>query len=273
MNKVGAWRRYFRWQIGSRLIDCPVILPFVDEAVLVVERGMTGATGNVYAGLHEFEPMALILHYITADDLFLDIGANVGTYSVLAARIGGARVICFEPNAEVREKLMRNLAVNGLLERCEVRSVAVANTTGEVIFSTDCGAKNQIVDENYPGHTSKVNCMRLDDVSMPSQPTICKIDVEGFEAEVLDGAERTFGDASLQVVIMENNSQSLEDRMHAWGFSEVVYDPIHRAFQCGKPEPAKTFLVPVNHVWVRNIDEVLKRCKAGRHFTVHGVNF
>ena len=45
---------------------------------------MHGVTGNVYCGLHDFAEMSFMLHLLRAGDLFADIGANVGSYTVLA---------------------------------------------------------------------------------------------------------------------------------------------------------------------------------------------
>ena len=63
--------------------------------------GMTGATGNVYCGLHEFEDMALVLHALRPRDLFVDVGANVGSYTVLGgqpARVALASNPSLEPS-------------------------------------------------------------------------------------------------------------------------------------------------------------------------------
>ena len=57
-----ALARWLRWQLGCRLLPGPAVVPFVNGLCLIVQRGMTGATGNVYCGLHEFEDMALVLH-------------------------------------------------------------------------------------------------------------------------------------------------------------------------------------------------------------------
>ncbi|WP_017364163.1 hypothetical protein, partial [Methylococcus capsulatus] len=86
-RKLPALARFVRWQLGSRLLPGEVVCPFVNDACLVVRPGMTGATGNLYVGLHEFEDMAFLLHYLRPEDLFVDVGANVGSYTVLA---GGA---------------------------------------------------------------------------------------------------------------------------------------------------------------------------------------
>lgn len=46
---------------------------------------MTGATGNWYCGLQEYEDMSFVLHALRPGDLFVDVGANIGSYSILAA--------------------------------------------------------------------------------------------------------------------------------------------------------------------------------------------
>jgi hypothetical protein len=86
-QKLPTLERFIRWQLGSRMLPAEVVWPFVNDARLIVRPGMTGATGNVYVGLHEFEDMAFLLHYLRPGDLFVDVGANVGSYTVLA---GGA---------------------------------------------------------------------------------------------------------------------------------------------------------------------------------------
>src|SRR5947207_3361417 len=83
--------RFVRWQIGSRLIGGKAAVPFVGPTRLLISRGMHGATGNYYCGLHEFEDMALVLHALRPGDLFFDVGANVGSYTVLAGGAAGAR--------------------------------------------------------------------------------------------------------------------------------------------------------------------------------------
>jgi hypothetical protein len=80
---IKAWQRWLSWQIKSRLRD-EVIVPWIGGQLLAVRRGMTGATGNVYAGLHEFADMMFLLHFLRERDLFRDIGANVGTSRLLA---------------------------------------------------------------------------------------------------------------------------------------------------------------------------------------------
>ena len=84
-SRLESMIRYFRWQIGSRLVHAPIVVPFVNDAHLLVETGLCGATGNIYTGLHEFVEMAFALHLLRPNDLFVDVGSNVGSYVVLAS--------------------------------------------------------------------------------------------------------------------------------------------------------------------------------------------
>ena len=85
-----AWARFTLWQVRSRLQD-EIHLPWIGGQRLAVRRGMTGATGNIYVGLLEFPDMMFPLHFLQEDDLFLDIGANVGCYTILASGVCRAK--------------------------------------------------------------------------------------------------------------------------------------------------------------------------------------
>ena len=114
-----AWLRLVWWVVLSRLMG-EINLPWVDGQRLIVRRGMTGATGNVYLGLHEFMSMMLTIHFLREDDLFLDVGANVGTYTVLASGVCRATTWAFEPDAAAVHDLARNVEVNRLGGRVEI---------------------------------------------------------------------------------------------------------------------------------------------------------
>src|SRR5262245_66364773 len=105
--------RFLSWQIGSRLSQTPRVFELANGAKMFARPGMTGVTGNLYVGLHEFAEMAFLLHFLRPADLFADVGANVGSFSVLAGAAIGADVIAFEPG-EAFPWLVRNLVLNSL---------------------------------------------------------------------------------------------------------------------------------------------------------------
>ena len=85
LNEGNAWNaivRFFRWQLGMRIIGRPVIFDWFMGLRFIVSKGEEGMTGNIYHGLTEFPDMAFTLHTLRNGDLFLDVGANAGSYTL-----------------------------------------------------------------------------------------------------------------------------------------------------------------------------------------------
>jgi FkbM family methyltransferase len=261
-RKIAAFARWARWQIGSRVLGWPVAVPFVNNTRLLAKPGMTGATGNIYCGLHEFEDMAFVLHFLRPGDLFVDVGANIGSYTILASA-AGANVISFEPVPSTFEALLDNLHLNRLESRVEVRNQAVGRNAGELVMIADQDTTNQALrsGERYAGKTLKVPVVTLDEVLQGKVPKLIKIDVEGFETEVLAGAAATFANPGLRAVIMELNGSgnrygfdegSLHQHMLEIGFSACHYDPIARCVVDLKGQRSASG----NTLYLRNLEAI-----------------
>ncbi len=239
--RFAALARWLKWQVGSRLVPGPVVIPFVNNARLIVKPGMTGATGNAYCGLHEFEDMALVLHALRPDDVFVDVGANVGSYTVLAGGAVGARCISIEPIPTTFAWLRQNIAINGLSEQVRALNVGLGRVEGMLRFTGGLDTVNHVVGDNeYVADAVEVAVRTLDTVMGDLAPTLIKIDVEGFETEVMAGAERTLVSPDLLAVIMELNGsgvrygfdeETLHQRMIDYGFKTCRYHPFERKLE------------------------------------------
>jgi len=268
-SRFAAIGRYFRWQIGSRLLRAPVILPFVHESVLAVERSMTGATGNVYCGLHEFADMAFLLHLMRSKDTFVDVGANVGSYSVLASAVVGARSITIEPVLQTFRRLERNLRVNGIETAKRLEDCVVGRAEGQIRFSVDRDTVNQVVSNDYSGESELLPVRTMDALLSARNPILWKVDVEGFEAEVLSGAEKSLRNPTLLAVVLEGDSPEIRGTMAAAGFVAASYDPFSRVLRAA----VKSGRFQNNNLWVRDLAEVRARCESAGRFTVLNSHF
>lgn len=236
-RKVAALTRYIRWQVGSRILPGSVAIPFVNGSQLLVAPGMAGATGNVYCGLHEFEEMAFVLHALQPGDLFFDVGANIGSYSVLAAS-RGARVVGFEPIPSAYERFRDNIAINKFEGLISPRNQGVGERAATLRFTAGLDTVNHVATQIDTSDLIEVEIICLDSLMQETDgPTIMKIDVEGFEMSVLNGAARVLNSSRLIAVILELNRSGkrygVEDceiysRITSFGFSPYNYRPFER---------------------------------------------
>ncbi len=192
-----------------------------------MHHGMTGATGNIYVGLHEFFDMMVPLHFLRRGDLFLDVGANVGTYTVLASGVCGARTLAFEPDPITLSHLKRNIEINGLSERARVYDCALGATSGEVAFTVGLDTVNRIANGGDK-RTRTVRMEKLDEIVSDSQTIMMKVDVEGAELEVLLGAEKLLANPSLKVIELETVAPESARILGSSGFEVACYDPFQR---------------------------------------------
>jgi FkbM family methyltransferase len=245
-NRPAATLRYLRWQLASRLRPEPIVMPWVQGARLVVRRGLAGATGNLYCGLHEWPDMPLVLHLLRPGDLFLDLGSNVGSYTVLAGAVAGADVIAVEPVPATLAVLRDNIALNGLADRVEVLPVALGANLGEVLFSLDRDATNQVVTAAYGGTSAVVPSLPLDAVRGAERACCAKIDVEGQEPALLAGGRRVLASPALQVVLLEGRQPEVMAAMQEHGFVPCTYHPWERRLEEG------VLTQGGNQIWVRD---------------------
>ncbi len=225
--------QYVRWQLASRLAPGALAMPFIEGARLLVERGMTGATGNVYVGLHEFDDMAFVLHALRSDDLFLDVGANIGSYTVLASKVVGCRTIAVEPIAQTAARLADNVALNGIGERVELHVTAVGAASGHVRMTTRDDSINRVLasDEQADG-SEEIPVTTIDALLAGRVPAVMKMDVEGYEGPALQGAEAMLRSPDLKAIVIELLSEShgaggidVPTLLSSHGFVRARYSP------------------------------------------------
>ncbi|HMH23195.1 MAG TPA: FkbM family methyltransferase [Puia sp.] len=275
-NRGLAYKRFFSWQFGQKLFPRPVLYPLVENSVLLVEKGMAGATGNIYTGLQEFEDMAFILHVLREDDLFADIGANIGVYTILAAKNAGSKVVSIEPIPGTFEKLRRNAELNQLAGRVELLCYGVGDKHASLRFTKGYDTVNHVVGENETFDSNaviEVPVRPLDELLAGRQPAFIKMDVEGFEWPALKGAERTLASPDLKGIIIELNGcgeryghpdEDIHQLLLSYNFAPYLYEPFSRELT-----PVSTY-GKVNTIYLRDIERVGRRLKEARKYKILG---
>ena len=146
-GRIAALGRVARWQMASRLVSGPIALPFVEGTSLFAFARHDRRHRQLVRGLHEVRDMAFVLHVLRRGERFLDVGANVGSYTVLAAGGPGALVTSVEPIPGTFAHLQRNIALNGLSGTVIAWQGGLSHSPGTLRFTTDLDAVNHVLRE------------------------------------------------------------------------------------------------------------------------------
>jgi FkbM family methyltransferase len=170
-------------------------------------------------------------------EILVDVGANVGSYTVLAAKWRGAKVYAFEPEAQNYALLNQNIFSNGIGDLALAYCVALSDSEGYdrlylsyQIAGTSCHSLGAEVDHNNrPRAAAGVQgCVfasldALVAAGVVPVPQYVKIDVDGIEPKVVSGAARTLANPGVKSVLIEVNTNldehwEIVDRMLDLGF-------------------------------------------------------
>ena len=265
------------WYVATRLLPgSEIIVPFVNNARIVVTPGRWGSEANALCGLHEFADMGFLLHFLRPTDLFCDVGANVGSYTILAAAAIGAKCIAFEPIESSYIQLRRNIEVNRVADLVDIRHMAVGRLPGNLTLTSGKDTMNHVIVDNTSSPiTSKesVSVDSLDHALAQRVPLLLKVDVEGWEYEVLQGSMSTLHNPDLLAIIVELNKSGRrygvsDETIHRLlmdnGFSAYRYKPFDRKLT----ELGNNYSTSGNTLYIRNPEFVSDRLRNAPPFTV-----
>lgn len=172
-----------------RLIPRTAVLPILQGPLQGKKWTVGSSTHGCWLGSYEYHKQKVLQHEFKKGDVFYDIGANVGFYTLLASVIvgGAGHVYSFEPFSENLRELRRHLEMNSI-NNCTVVDAAVSVEDGEAIFDPS--------DDRCTGHLAangslRVRTITLDGLVLRKEirpPNLMKIDIEGAEFKCLQGA-------------------------------------------------------------------------------------
>ncbi len=199
----------------------------------------------------------------------LDVGANIGYFSVLLGRAVGStgKVLSLEPAPKTAAICRKNLEINGLLSTVQLLEVAAGPepSTATLYVDRDHPSNNALYDHRLGGSTLRearqVDVVRLDDVAAEMGPIdLIKIDVEGAELSALKGARETMRGSPTLVICCEvaprwlraagHRPEDLLDEITSHGFEAYEFtvdgvlaaiDPYERAENLERADAGENF--------------------------------
>lgn len=196
----------------------------------------------IYLGTYEREETGLAWRWLKPGMTFLDVGANVGYFTLLASRRVGpnGRVISVEPGPYVHARLARVVKENGL--NAELHPMGLSDQEGSCTLYLPAGDLHNysptMVKYDGAGEPLEVPVRRLDDcLELWNVDTVdlLKIDVEGHEGKVFAGADRALSSGRIKAILCEFNDywlretgttpQALHDTLTGLGFVDTAGAP------------------------------------------------
>jgi FkbM family methyltransferase len=235
LKDIALPRRFVVKDLGRRLereTEIRQLEPSV-SLVRIKNNGLVfywleNVTPNLYYTIkQEFDPRCPHFYTtppveLTPDSLVLDVGACEGLFAYRVLQAGQAkRIICFEPSRRTAHFTRKAAAENGFERQITVEELAVGKRSGPVRFVQSASATaNRVEEINGATQSEKdvIQCTSLDDYCVankikPGPRDLIKIDAEGFDFDILLGAEQLIRDGSPQISVTTYHKDSHVDEI------------------------------------------------------------
>lgn len=197
-QRIQALGRAVGWQLYKNIIRKPINLHAYGGMIIRCYPDSASASNLIYFGqFYDPDEMRFLVDYLRPGDAFIDGGANIGTYSLLATSLVGPDGIidAFEPDAIAASRLRENVSLNNL-SQVRVHEVAITDHDGAVAITLDRDVSNRVAPEQRATNTVVVRCVALDTYLDNARYAMAKLDLEGAEVGAIRGAEHHLLDSN-----------------------------------------------------------------------------
>lgn len=228
---------------------------------------------EIYCGYFERKERQFLNNYLRQGDIYVDIGANIGLFTLIAShRVGkNGQVYSFEPCYKTYSRLEKNIELNQM-SNVKINHKALSDHTGQIEMNVSLDGydawnsiANPIAGQSFS--VEKVSTIRWDDFAhannLIGRVTLIKIDVEGWESHVLSGGCKTFGRTDAPVLQVEftdlasqsagTSCQALYRQLEDFGYRMFIYEEKSKRLI---PDPVRTSYPYLNLFAVKNPEEI-----------------
>lgn len=242
-RRLRAVLRGVAWQIDKRLRGRAWVVPFHGLKLKCFPDSTSSSAVIYFNGLPDFWEMSFVLTYLRAGDQVLDVGANVGVYTLLAAsRVGDTgSVDALEPQEAAAARIEEQCSLNGL-KNVRVHRFAAGDRseTASFGYSEESSTMHLRRESEARREGTLVQTIRLDELNPDKRYAFGKMDIEGAEPLALRGATERLRSGNPPVWLLELAGYSQlygvsSDELVAYladaGYRTAVYDPEARVLR------------------------------------------
>jgi FkbM family methyltransferase len=256
-RRVRGLAGFFAWQFFKHVLKRPVVIPFHGKRLKCYPDSTSTSGALYFSGYPDYWEMKFLEAYLRPADNFLDIGANSGVYSILAAAYIGDKghIDAFEPVDGTAARIEEQAALNKL-DNLSVHRFAVSDRKGELEFGysgNDATMHLRRADERA-ANPIIVQSITLDSFEPYRQYAAGKMDIEGAEPMALAGAAARLAQRNPPVWLLELAGYST-----CYGISSdaVVLQLANAGFDCAVFDASARKLQYTSRPWELGVQNVL----------------
>ena len=205
-RRVRAIARALGFQVKGQLFHRPSVARVGANGKILCHLHSAGASSILYANPPDFWEMLFWRELLGEGSLFLDVGSNVGSYAIWGGDCG-AEVWAFEPDPGAFHRLVENIRLNEF--DISAHNVALGRDTGTMPFTVGLDTTNRFaLDDRDREDVQQVDVDTIDNMLGGRPARGVKIDVEGGERLVLEGARSALNEHRIDVLQIEWNAMS-----------------------------------------------------------------
>ncbi len=212
INRGEGIVRHLHWQYLKAFNRFPLELDLSRSRIIAAHK-CCGVSALIYSQhLYNYNNMRLLQMLLKDGGSFLDIGANIGSFTLIASEQEKAKVHAFEPHPDTFRQLRNNVELNRRTN-VDLFNIALGQSEGQIFLTNEPGSATNHIEPHEGERTVPVPCNRVDAVCAQHglHPQYVKIDVEGFEYDVLAGFGAFLN--AVDVLMIEMNGLS-DQRSH-----------------------------------------------------------
>ena len=228
------------------LLRNPIICPTVFGFDICL--GINGGRWVYYLGFYELGTLDIIRKCLQPGDIFIDVGSSIGLMTLTASfAVGkGGKVLSFEPDTKRYENLINSLAINKIENTVAFNYGLGMEKKSARLYKDRCSPSLVEVDRNAPNEIARI--VSLDSVlKKKGIPTVkfIKIDVEGYEYEVLKGAENLLKSPNAPIICIEYTKNMARNSKIQDVFDFIKNINEYKLFQLEKTKDTISKLKPI----------------------------
>lgn len=213
-RKINTLLKLFWWKVNQLFLHLPTIIELNNgiKCICYPESSYGGLV--IYTKWPEYYEMNFVLSHISDRSVFLDVGANIGVFSLLvASKIKDGKIYAFEPSLRPLANFYENIKLNNLADLIKVENVAIYEKNSQVrLIESPISELNHFVYKGEDGSRGLlVRTVSLDSFLTKNKVPFVdfiKIDVEGAEMFVLKGLNNYLSRGKVKILLIEVNKNS-----------------------------------------------------------------